>query len=73
MDEVNCRIRELYPHLQKHELAEVGENLKRYTAVVLRIFERMNSETGKQTDPLTPDVGTLPCSQSGGSPHNNTA
>jgi len=38
-------IRDLYPNLSDHELAEAEENIERYLALVLRIYERI------QTDP----------------------
>jgi hypothetical protein len=38
-------IREVYPHLDKNELAEAEDNLGRYLALVLRIFERVELES----------------------------
>lgn len=38
-------IRDLYPHLTDAELAQAEDNLERYIAVVLRIFERLERET----------------------------
>jgi len=37
-------IRDLYPHLTENELAEAEHILERYLALVLRIFERTDSE-----------------------------
>jgi hypothetical protein len=54
-------IRDLYPHFTEQELAEAEDNLERYLALVLRIFERMESETNAQADQLTADTGTLVC------------
>jgi hypothetical protein len=54
-------IRDLYPHFSDKELAEAEDNLERYLSLVLRIFERMESETGPQADPLAPGTGTLSC------------
>ena len=52
-------IRDLYPHLSEKELAEAEDNLERYLSIVLRIFERVESEMSPQADQLTPTVGTL--------------
>ena len=57
-------IRDLYPNLSERELAEAEDNLERYLALVLRIFERMELETNTQADQLTPVAGALPCSMS---------
>lgn len=37
-------IRDLYPHLTEEELGRAEDNLERYLVVVLRIFERLESE-----------------------------
>ena len=37
-------IRDLYPHLNDEQLAEVEETWDRYLELVLRIFERSESE-----------------------------
>lgn len=51
-------IRDLYPTLTDPELKEAEENIERYLAIVLRIFERQEAQSpGK----LTPGTGTLPC------------
>lgn len=55
-------IRDLYPHLSEPELANAEANLERYVALVLRIFERVESEMDvHRAEPLTPDMGTLGC------------
>lgn len=38
-------LRDLYPHLNEEQLAEVEDTWERYLALVLRIFERLESET----------------------------
>jgi len=52
-------IRDLYPDLSEKELAEAEDNLDRYLAIVLRIFERKESGPGLQEGKLTPNDGTL--------------
>ena len=42
-------IRDLYPHLTEEELKEAEANLERYLELVLRIFERIETEE-KQDD-----------------------
>ena len=37
-------IRDLYPHLSEKELEEAEDNLDRYLALALRIFERIELE-----------------------------
>ena len=51
--------RDLYPHLSEKELSEAEDNLDRYLALVLRIFERRESETSPREDKLTRNAGTL--------------
>ncbi len=59
-------IRDLYPHLSAAELLEAEDNLERYLALVLRIFERMEAaETHPQAGPLTQNNGTLACHSQG--------
>lgn len=45
-------IRNLMPHASEAELEEATENMKRYLAVVLRIYERLKREAseGDSTD-----------------------
>ena len=52
-------IRDLYSHFSDKELAEAEANLERYLSLVLRIFERIESEMDPQVDPLAPGTGTL--------------
>ena len=52
---------ELYPNLTERELKEAEENLDRYLLLVLRIFERIESEQPPKVATLTPHTGTLPC------------
>jgi len=54
-------IRDLYPHLTEKQLAEVEDILERYLTLVLRIFERTETETYPQVGQLTRYTGTLPC------------
>jgi hypothetical protein len=43
-------IRDLYPHLSENELAEAEQILERYLALVLRIFERTDSEADNNSN-----------------------
>jgi len=52
-------IRDLYPGFTQEELSKAEENLDRYLALVLRIFERTESETDPQADQLTGGAGTV--------------
>jgi hypothetical protein len=61
-------IEELFPHLNLDDLKEAEENLDLYLNLVLRIFERVESETNSQAAPLTASNGTLPCTRSGQPP-----
>jgi len=54
-------IAELYPGLTETELAAARENLERYLALVLRIFDRVELDEDPQPDRLTPGIGTLAC------------
>jgi hypothetical protein len=54
-------IRDLYPGLSDDQLAEVEYTLERYLALVLRIFERVESETDAAAVHLTPPVDQIPC------------
>lgn len=53
-------IQDLYPDLTEKELAQAEDNLERYLALVLRIFERAELESAPQAGPLAP--GTVPVS-----------
>jgi hypothetical protein len=55
-------IRDLYPELNEGQLAEVEDSLERYLALVMRIFERLESQTDYPTAHLTADSGGIPCS-----------
>jgi hypothetical protein len=59
--EPTLSIRDLYPSLSNDELAEAEENIDRYLAVVLRIFERLELDNHTKSDKLTPPNGTLSC------------
>ena len=52
-------IHDLYPQLNEKELVHAEDNLDRYLALVLRIFERLEAEAGPQAEPLAPAVGPL--------------
>jgi len=55
-------IRDLYPDLNEEQLAEVEDSLERYLAVVLRIFERLESQTDLSAPVnLTAPAGEVPC------------
>ena len=58
---LNSAIPDLYPHLNEKEMLEAEENLDRYLTLVLRIFERRESEANAQATRLTPNTGTLSC------------
>jgi len=59
-------IRDLYPQLSDKDLALAEDNIERYLALVLTIFERLESEAAKQAGKLTPKTGTLPCTPTSG-------
>ena len=44
MNKTAPSIRDLYPDFSEKELAEAEDNLDRYLALVLRIFERVELE-----------------------------
>ncbi len=54
-------IRNLYPDLNDEQLAEVEDSLERYLALVMRIFERLESETDATAVHLTPNTGEILC------------
>jgi hypothetical protein len=54
-------LRDLYPHLNEEQLAEVEDTLERYLALVLRIFERLESQTDSPAGDLTPAMDEIPC------------
>jgi hypothetical protein len=55
-------VRDLYPHLNEEELTEVEDTWERYLALVLRIFERLESETDSPSDHLTQNADEILCS-----------
>jgi len=58
-------IRDLYPHLNDEQLAEVEDTWERYLALVLRIFERLESQTDSLASNLTEDSNELRCNLQG--------
>ncbi len=52
---------DLYPLLQEPELTEMEQTINQYLALILRIFERLESERYPRPDPLTENNGTLGC------------
>jgi hypothetical protein len=54
-------IRDVYPDLIEQDLAEAEDRLGRYLALVLRIFERNQSDDNPHSNKLTRYNGTLPC------------
>lgn len=48
MADNSITIRELYPHLSDDEVAAAEENLRRYIAVMCRIYERVLAEQGPE-------------------------
>ncbi len=62
--EILASLRKLYPDLTDEELVLADDNLTRYVALVLRIFERINPQD-EDLPPLTQTNGTL---QSKGTP-----
>jgi len=55
-------LRDLYPDLNEAELAQVEDSLERYLSLVLRIFERLESESAASASRLTPDANGISCS-----------
>ena len=50
-------IRDLYPHMSEEELAVAEANLKRYVAVIVRIYDRLKAEGKSWPEPVTsPDL-----------------
>jgi hypothetical protein len=54
-------IRDLYPDLSDEQLAEVEDTWERYLALVLRIFERLESQGDLPTANLTANPDAIPC------------
>ena len=61
MEKTVPAIQKLYPRLNEQEFKEAEDTLDRYLALVLRIFERLESETRPQADQLISCTGTLGC------------
>ena len=49
-------LHELYPSLNEQELKEAEENLERYVAIVLRIYERLCAERELADKPPSFDI-----------------
>jgi len=43
-DDRPITIRDLYPHMAEEELAVAENNLRRYVAVIVRIYDRLQAE-----------------------------
>jgi hypothetical protein len=54
-------LRDLYPHLNDEQLAEVEDTWERYLALVLRIFERLESQSDSSAGHLTQNPDAIPC------------
>ena len=52
-------IEDLYPGMEKKDVDEATNNLDQYAALVLRIFERTESESDPQPGPLAPPADPL--------------
>ena len=57
----NPTLRDLYPHLNDEQLAEVEDTFERYLALVLRIFERLEIQTDSSAANLTQNDDELSC------------
>ncbi|MGC9944441.1 MAG: hypothetical protein ABSE48_21660 [Verrucomicrobiota bacterium] len=53
-------LRDLYPHLNDEQLAEVEDTWERYLALVLRIFERLESQSDSPGGHLTQNADEIP-------------
>ena len=58
-------IRDLYPDLNEAQLAEVEDTWERYLALVLRIFERLESRSDSPADHLTQNSNDISCKVQG--------
>ena len=60
-------IRDLYPNLTEKELAEAEDNLERYLALVLRIYERIQADPENYAHfrALTEKIRAVSCKLSG--------
>jgi len=51
-EEQPITIRDLYPHMSEEELAGAEANLRRYVAVIVRIYDRLQAEGKPWPKPL---------------------
>lgn len=51
-DDQPITIRDLYPHMTEEQLAVAEANLKRYVAVIVRIYDRLQAEGRPWPKPL---------------------
>lgn len=58
-------LRDLYPNLNDEQLDEVEDTWERYLALVLRIFERLESQTDSPASHLTQKSNGIQCSLQG--------
>jgi len=49
-------IRDLYPEMSPEELAVAEANLRRYSAIIVRIYERLKAEGKTWPAPASPDL-----------------
>lgn len=61
MEKTPPTLRDLYPDLNEEQLAEVEDSLERYLALVMRIFNRLESESDCALPQLTAANGEIPC------------
>jgi len=61
MGKTDLTIQELYPRFNEQEIKEAEESFDRYLTLVLRIFDRLESEIHPQADQLISCTGTLDC------------
>jgi len=61
MEKTDPTIQELFPRFNEQEVKEAEESLDRYITLVLRIFERLESQAHPQADQLLSGTGTLGC------------
>ena len=62
---IDHNARDLYPRFSEQELREAEDNLDRYLAIVLRILERLESDTHPQSAQLISPTSTLGCTPPG--------
>lgn len=61
-NKLSATLRDLYPNLSDEQLAEVDDTWERYLALVLRIFERLESQTDSPASHLTQKLNEIRCS-----------